>query len=535
MKALFDKSLRQQDYINKPILTYDQKKMRDNVIFTNALAVALIAMLTGDDEEKRRKWKEGKGTGFTPIVLSEAQKSLGLKPGVFYYNGEPMVEYKDSAFQPFYAAVAFITNSVIDDVFSTDPFSRQPFQTETRTPEDEDFLEMMANYSLFTMLTAAESSTLKAISETVTDIMKIISTPEEQSTAEVDKVRNKEVGKLFAKKGANLLSMFIPYKRLGGEANSIVSAMMGKNKKKSIEWQDQIFKNTMLERWMLQSEQTDYYGRPIKETFRFVNPFFFLVQIGDEFSGTNYERPEDYGYGDKYLMLFGRQNYSPRSSIGDIVPFNYKKTEYIGTIESDEARTSREMSPEEIEQVNSEISNADSKEIDYKQFMENKEKEFALGDKRIAGIQNVDNLDGIIINYQLEPEEAYLINRKKGEFVYDVVSYEVTNKLGEKISNFESLSKLEPQEFRLLMDKLYQLGRNVAIRNNIRDFTLTRQNEFDTRIKDQLNELQSDFKELSINKDIDLIWPDSLLLKNLLIDRSAGIENGVLGGEFKFK
>jgi hypothetical protein len=527
-KALFDKSLRQQDYINKPILTYDQKKMRDNVIFTNALAVALIAMLTGDDEEKRRKWKEGKGTGFTPIVLSEAQKSLGLKPGVFYYNGEPMVEYKDSAFQPFYAAVAFITNSVIDDVFSTDPFSRQPFQTETRTPEDEDFLEMMANYSLFTMLTAAESSTLKSISETVTDIMKIISTPEEKSTAEVDKVRKEEAGKLFAKKGANLLSMFIPYKRLGGEANSIVSAMMGKNKKKSIEWQDQIFKNTMLERWMLQSEQTDYYGRPIKETFRFVNPFFFLVQIGDEFSGTNYERPEDYGYGDKYLMLFGRQNYSPRTSIGDVVPFEYNRSEFINSFPDNAPRTSREMSQAEREQIDADISSADGSSVTYQEFMENKEKEFAAGDKRISGIENVDD-ETILINYKLEPQEAYLINRKKGEFVYDVVSYEVTNELGEKLSNFEVLKDLEPLKFRRIMDSLYQLGRNVAIRNNIRDFTLTRQDEFDLRIMTSLFSLQKEFGALG------LLWPEKLKLDNLLIDRTAGIENGVLGGEFKFK
>jgi hypothetical protein len=527
-KALFDKSLRQQDYINKPILTYDQKKMRDNVIFTNALAVALIAMLTGDDEEKRRKWKEGKGTGFTPIVLSDAQKSLGLKPGVFYYNGEPMVEYKDSAFQPFYAAVAFITNSVIDDVFTTDPFSRQPFQTETRTPEDEDFLEMMANYSLFTMLTAAESSTLKSISETVTDIMKIISTPEEKSTAEVDKVRKEEYGKLFAKKGANFLSMFIPYKRLGGEANSIVSAMMGKNKKKSIEWQDQIFKNTMLERWMLQSEQTDYYGRPIKETFRFVNPFFFLVQIGDEFSGTNYERPEDYGYGDKYLMLFGRQNYSPRSSIGDIVPFPYNRTEFINSFPDNAPRTSREMSQAEREQIDADISTADGSSVTYQEFMENKEKEFAAGDKRIFGIENVDD-ETILINYKLEPQEAYLINRKKGEFVYDVVSYEATNELGEKLSNFEVLKDLEPLKFRRIMDSLYQLGRNVAIRNNIRDFTMTRQDEFDLRIMTSLFSLQREFGALG------LLWPEKLELDKLLIDRPAGIENGVLGGEFKFK
>jgi hypothetical protein len=322
--------------------------------------------------------------------------------------------------------------------------------------------------------------------------------------------------------------MFIPYKRLGGEANSIVSAMMGKNKKKSIEWQDQIFKNTMLERWILQSEQTDYYGRPIKETFRFVNPFFFLVQIGDEFSGTNYERPEDYGYGDKYLMLFGRQNYSPRTSIGDVVPFKYNRTEYINSFPDDAPRTSREMSQAEREQIDADISSADGSSVTYQEFMENKEKEFAAGDKRIFGIENVDD-ETILINYKLEPQEAYLINRKKGEFVYDVVSYEETNELGEKLSNFEVLKDLEPLKFRRIMDNLYQLGRNVAIRNNIRDFTLTRQDEFDSRIMDSLFSLQTEFGALG------LLWPKKLQLDNLLIDRTAGIENGVLGGEFKFK
>jgi hypothetical protein len=79
------------------------------------------------------------------------------------------------------------------------------------------------------------------------------------------------------------------------------------------------------------------------------------------------------------------------------------------------------------------------------------------------------------------------------------------------------------------MDSLYQLGRNVAIRNNIRDFTMTRQDEFDLRIMNSLFSLQREFGELG------LLWPEKLELDKLLIDRPAGIENGVLGGEFKFK
>jgi predicted transcriptional regulator len=320
--------------------------------------------------------------------------------------------------------------------------------------------------------------------------------------------------------------------------------MMGENKKKSLDFTDQIFKNTMLERWILQADETDYFGRPVKETFKFVNPLFFLVQIGDEFSGTNYERPEEYGYGDKYLMLFGRQNYSPRSSIGDIFPFTYKPSDFANSPYNVKPRTSRQMTDTEIKNQDARINTASEEEVDYVTFVEQQEKRLETDDPRISGIYDKTSPNayiqnelgstdgGTIVNYQMTAEEAYMINRKKGEFVYDLISYEATNKLGEKISNFDKLKNLDKDLFKSLMDELYQLGRNIAVRNNIPDFTTTNQKWLNDRIINSLTKCKQLFQAY------DMVWPEGnneFNINRILPDLKNKVDGAVLDGEFKFK
>ena len=79
------------------------------------------------------------------------------------------------------------------------------------------------------------------------------------------------------------------------------------------------------------------------------------------------------------------------------------------------------------------------------------------------------------------------------------------------------------------MDKLYQLGRNVAIRNNLPDFTSTNQEQLDKRIFNSYKAIQDEFLKY------DMVWPDSHSWEFLIPNTEAKIDGTVTKGEFKFK
>jgi hypothetical protein len=82
------------------------------------------------------------------------------------------------------------------------------------------------------------------------------------------------------------------------------------------------------------------------------------------------------------------------------------------------------------------------------------------------------------------------------------------------------------------MDELYQLGRNIAVRNNIPDFTTTNQKWLNDRIINSLTKCKQLFQAY------DMVWPEGnneFNINRILPDLKNKVDGAVLDGEFKFK
>jgi hypothetical protein len=457
----------------------DQQQMLATVITTNVVFGAVVAALSGlykDDDEEKEAINSFKWTGMTNIRLTKAQEELGYRPGCVYLNGKVWFEYRDFAFGPLLAASAFVKNQ---NIWSFDYFSEKPFyESEWESyssiqKENEEFTSIMGNYILYSLMLAGEQSSIRDMSNTVHDLITIGFKP--KMSEEDEQKTDALLLKLGQKKLGNFIKNLVPYGRLQSESKAIYDALSGANKKIATDLYTSIALGTMAEDAMIKTNGFDYWGRPVKDKFTLVNPIVGANQLGESF-------PQD-----RYRSLYLKNNYAPVLNMNESVMVHIKQSELMG---------GEEEFNKVVNEYRARVGTDEDSKIKFK-------------------VNDED--EKLLIEFPLETEIVHKVNENTCKFV---------GKFVEK--NVEQLEGLgDKKEFKNFMNKMYSLGRSIAMYQNPEDVKLD-----DRDRNDMHNFIEGKIKDLiTLSNKNGFVWPDEFDW-TLLIGESS---DSPIPNTYKFK
>jgi hypothetical protein len=119
----------------------------------------------------------------------------------------------------------------------------------------------------------------------------------------------------------------------------------------------------------------------------------------------------------------------------------------------------------------------------YKKLKNASEKEDAtIKNVKIDTEKSVEGREAKDVTYSmfLEPQEAHMINQKKGEFALGVIR-----------QNMNGLSGMDKEDFHDLMNLVYSIGRNVAIYQNMPELIENDRAGWYQRIRNQINDFEA--------------------------------------------
>ena len=428
-----------KEYDIPAVVRLDQQQMLTTVVATTGVMVTALGMLSsiykGDDDEEERAIIDHTWTGLTNVKLTPLQEKYGYQPGKFYYKGKIKLDYKDSGYMPLFSAIAFLSNK---DIWSNNPMSDKFFVEKPQ----EDLMDQIGNYVLWSVATMGETSTLRDMSKTTYDLMALMQpqTDEEDATTTKDKL-----WKIFETKMANTARIVIPYARLQQEGKAVYDALTGANKKIGFGFAQKLSQGMLWEDWVLNSNNTDYFGRPIKETFKLVNPIMSSHILGDLFEG------------DQYTELMMKFNYAPKNSLNQLIPVTVNAADMGG------------FGSMALKDLYKKMKNASEKE------------DATIKNVKIDTEKSVEGREAKTVTYSmfLEPQEAHMINQKKGEFAFGIIK-----------ESMNGLSGMDKEDFHEFMNLVYSMGRNIAIYQNMPELIENDRAGWYQRIANQMNDFE---------------------------------------------
>jgi hypothetical protein len=409
---------KRKEFKSKEAVKLDQAQMLYTVILTNTLAAVAYSLRGDDDEEKLKQSIIDKTyTGTTPMKLNPAQEKLGYKPGYIYVNGVPKLDYRDNTFGAFIGFVGYI---LYGDLWNLNPMSTEIFPEnkketyESLNAEERKF--QIGNYLMYVAMVYGEQSTLRELSKTTYELIEAFK-PDQTDDEKVKS--DKALKKIGERKLANALKLAMPYSRLSGEVKGIYDGLTGRDKKMALDFYDMVFMGTALEDVVIKTNGFDFWGEPVKDSFKLANP---LLAGSFTFGESYSEKPE--------MALYRKNNYSPLLTINESVLVRVKQSDVSGG------------------------------KLAYEDMLERMRGEIKAGKVDMSmDVDYRENQDPMVtFDVALSAEQSYKKNKASCQFVGEF--YKSDNG-----RNMTMLEKMPKEAFTNCMNDLYRIGKKISIYN----------------------------------------------------------------------
>ena len=435
----------------------DQNKMLKTVLLTNTLFLVASALKPYDDKEEEKKAIDDKTwTGSTPLKITKAQTDLGYLPGRIYIKGEAY-DYRDNPLALLISGISFVRNY---GLWSFDNKSNNFYvEDDAEIGYDPTFIEQASAYAQYIITSMLEFSTIKDMSKTYSDIIEMLSPPKGE-----DDIRQGElVTRFIEKKGANIIRTSIPYTRFVAEMKTITDAIMDEEKKLPITFYDNIVFGHAIEDNVIKTNGYDFFGRPVKDAFTLVLPFISSVSINQD--------PKV----DREHSLYRKMNYTPRLLLNDRLPVHITLDDLNGDANK------------------------------FEDFFKTVKLEEKKGDGLVAEVERKSKTEQrVLVSLFMSKEEANLVNQKACEFAGKFVE-----------ENFADLQSMDMARFKDAMNSIYNIGREVAIYQNLGNLIEYDKEDYYSMINDKIIK----FKNTYVGSTMDnLSWPQEFEPSSILGD-----------------
>lgn len=435
----------------------DQNKMLKTVLLTNTLFLVATALKPYDDKEEEKKAIDNKTwTGSTPLKITKAQTDLGYLPGRIYIKGEGY-DYRDNPLALLISGISFVRNY---GLWSFDNKSNNFYvEDDGEIGYDPTFIEQASAYAQYIITSMLEFSTIKDMSKTYSDIIEILSPP----TGE-DDIKQKELASRFVnKKGANIIRTSIPYSRFVAEMKTITDAIMDEEKKLPITFYDNIVFGHAIEDNVIKTNGYDFFGRPVKDAFTLVSPFVSSFSINQD--------PK----ADREHTLYRKMNYTPKLFLNDRLAVHITLDDLNGDANK------------------------------FEDFFKTVKLEEKKGDGLVADVERKSKTEQrVLVSLFMSKEEANLVNQKACEFAGKFVE-----------ENFADLQSMDMARFKDAMNSIYNIGREVAIYQNLGNLIEYDKEDYYSMINDKIIK----FKNTYVGSTMDnLTWPQEFEPSSILGD-----------------
>ena len=405
---------------------YDKKKLAQTVVASNLLLFAYIAWqkyLYPDDEEgeekKRQDILKGNYSGSTPIQYTPAQRRAFttqsgdiLKEGYFYHKGKPVFPYVKTPYLFWFSSAEYFSN------YKT--FERENTSRKVFVENDPELKSAIGGYLMNFYITAMNQSSLGETGRMVNDLTNIKSLDLEKGLAE--KMEDEAI-----KSTSNFSRNMIPYSRAQIETKNFFDAIQKNPKKQARDFFDKVSIGMLWEDYVIKSELTDPFGRPVEERLQLLSPILGMTFF-DTRKGEFVSILENIYKGDKYMDIHLRHNYSPKVSNTKTIPANVDLNEEGGV-------------------------NIEDLKIMKDQIKQDEKVDATSVNLRISELAGTS----LSYRYTLEFSEVQAINKKTGEIVKTFFDSQ---------DNMKYLDEYANEDYRLVVDKIYSLSQMLALFEN---------------------------------------------------------------------
>jgi hypothetical protein len=298
-------------------LKLDQANMAQTIAWSTGATLAIAAWLMSrydTPEEKKKAFEEGRITAYiNDLTYAQSQSFVDrrgnkLMKGYLYVNGYPAMPVSRLSFFGVFEAAGFIAN------YSTLESNKNSDKLFKSDQEEFDFKAAVGAYLANGALLSLKLSQTTELAKTVEQIT--TSSPTDLGGNLSDKAM-KDIETKFARFTANL----IPYNQLQRQiADLFVNADGGANKKVAVDFYEKVAMQTAFAHWIVKSDLTDPFGRPIPETFDVRGLTLGFNMFEFDKNGNIYTFLDKAYAGDKYMGLHISKNYAYTSRHSKLLP-----------------------------------------------------------------------------------------------------------------------------------------------------------------------------------------------------------------------
>jgi hypothetical protein len=225
---------------------------------------------------------------------------------------------------------------------------------------------------------------------------------------------------------------------------------------------DKIVFGSALEDNVINTNGYDFFGRPVKDVYKFITPIISSYTLGEA------------TIDDKYLSLYRDKNFTPKLLLNDFIPVHVSIDD---------------LNDPSMDKLN---------ELYDVARTEMKAKEPKIRDVSKSTYPNAM----VLVDLALTKEQANLANELACRFAGIFVE-----------RNYENLKKMDRTRFKAAMTSLYNIGHDVAIYQNMPELTEFDREDMYSAYSNKIEKFLGEF--ISTTKD-QLEWPTQFDASNLL-------------------
>lgn len=400
-------------------LRLDQRDMLASVLATTAATIGVASYLLGlydSDDEEKKALEENRWTGYVNS-LTAAQRSIfrdrygnPLKEGFYYKDGYPMYAVNRTPLFGIFEAAGFWKNT---NLFEQSKKTTDLFVDEQ---ENKSFQETLGAYLLNGVLMSAKTASLADLTRSVSSILSAEPTELGGGTSE-------KIEKDVQNRTARFVSNLIPFNSLQKQIMDAVTSASGDyDKKVASNFYEKVGMNTAFAHYIVKSNLTDMFGRPLAESFDARGLLFGFNTFEFDKDG-NISTIVDKVYAtDKYMATHIKHNYG----------YNLRHTSRLPITVTTDGST--------LKEAQDEVAKLREQGIE------------ASVPKKEVGTYTTDEVDVIEVIFEIPDESLNLINEQMGKSIKDM--FDISGNI-EALNNDE----ITKEGYKRFMDAAYNYAR----------------------------------------------------------------------------